>query len=132
MGVKIAYKQEIEHINENPLDFSNIKRIAQVTKLHSTYYNKNLPKTSDIEEFLKRNKRYTFTVFNKNVNPWALPYHVYIYDNEEIATIQYKKVMCEWINQQLQPYRKLVKKGCTLTSQQIEKCKQIQDLLPED
>ena len=40
--------------------------------------------------------------------------------------------MCIWIDEQLEPYRKLVAKGKMLTPFQIEKCQAIQDLLPED
>lgn len=129
-NLQVEYKQSTEYINKLPDKFF---KIYNVTNLSTTRYNPTLPKTSDIDEFLKRPVRYTFSVFARDNKEDRLPSQkLYLYDNEKIAQTAYKKVMKVWIDDQIEPYRKLVSKGKELTSYQIEKCKAIQELLPED
>lgn len=124
---KTAYKQTIEHINQSP---TKLRGIDSITHIVETRYNSNLPKTNDQEEFLKRPIRYTFRIDLKS--KIAQPAHIYIYDNKQDAENAYKFHMRNWIDEQIEPFRKLVKHGNTLTIKQIEKCKRIQALLPED
>ena len=127
---QVAYKQQKEHTNELPEKFFKIQR---VTNLIPTRYNKSLPGTDKYEEFIKRPIRYTFSVFAREKKEDRLSsQHLYLFDNKKLAEEQYKKTMCTWIDEQLEPYRKLVAKGKTLTPFQIEKCEEIQALLPED
>lgn len=129
-NLQVEYKQSTEYVNELPGKFF---KIHSVTSLIETRYNNALPKTSDPNEFLKRPIRYTFSVFARNKKEERLPFqNLYIFDDKTTAKIAYKQVMGIWIDEQLEPYRKLVNKGKTLTPFQIEKCQAIQDLLPED
>lgn len=129
-NVQVEYKQAAEYINELPAKFF---KIHNITKLTSTRYNNNLPKTSDLNEFLKRPLRYSFTVFARYNKDDRLPCkNLYLFDNEKDAKFAYRKVMSIWIDEQLEPYRKIVKKGKSLTSYQIEKCKEIQALLSDE
>lgn len=129
-NLQVAYKQEKEHTNEEPGKFF---RINNITGFTTTRYNNALPKTDNPEEFLKRPIRYCFSVFAREDKLDRLPsHHLYFFDNEEFGKTAYKKVMATWIDEQIEPYRKLIEKGKTLSLAQMQKCKNIQDLLPED
>lgn len=129
-NIQVAYKQVKEHVNELPEKFF---KIQQITNLIETRYNSSLPKTDDYTEFMKRPIRYSFSIFAREKQSERLPIqHLYLFDNKEIAKNEYKKVMSIWINEQIEPYRKLINKGKTLTPFQLEKCEEIQALLPED
>lgn len=124
--VDVAWKQVLEHVNEFPSGLSSIDKVQPVIK---TYYNKDLPKTDNPEEFLKRIPRYEFHVFTK-LGKYRKPAHRFIFDKEEDAKKAYKKCMCLMINQLLDPYREIVASGKTLTEQQLKECEKIQNLLP--
>lgn len=129
-NLQFEYKQSIEHTNELPGKFF---KICKVSDLITTRYNNALPKTADPVEFMKRPVRYTFSVYARDKKEDRLPsQNTYLFDDKVSAEIAYKKIMCIWIDEQLEPYRKLVAKGKMLTPFQIEKCQAIQNLLPED
>lgn len=129
-NIQVEYKQSKEHENELPDKFF---KIVQITDLIPTRYNNSLPKTDKLDEFMKRPIRYTFSIFARETKEDRLAtVHLYIFDNEITAKVAYKQAMSAWIDEQLEPYRKLVNKGKTLSPFQIEKCQAIQDLLPED
>ena len=129
-NLQFEYKQSIEHTNELPGKFF---KICKVSDLITTRYNNALPKTSDPVEFMKRPVRYTFSVYARDKKEDRLPsQNTYLFDDKVSAEIAYKKIMCIWIDEQLEPYRRLVAKGKILTPFQMEKCQAIQDLLPED
>ena len=130
MAKKVAYKQTIEHVNEKSP--SPLMRFESITNLSKTYYNPNLPKTTDINEFLKRAVRYQFTVFLKSNGVVALPLHTFIYDDLKQAKKMHSHYMKAWIDEQIEPYRKLVQKGKTLTEEQLRKCEEIQNLYKDD
>lgn len=130
LNPQVEYKQSAEYINEAPGKFFKIHKISSI---YITRYNTSLPKTSNPIEFMKRPARHAFTVYARNMKEDRLPsQNTYIFDNKPEAEIAYKKIMCIWINEQLEPYRKLVANGKKLTSFQMDKCQAIQDLLPED
>lgn len=126
---KTAYKQIIKHFNEFP---SALTRIQQVNTLGQTKYDPNLPPVTTIEEMEKRPTRFSFSVYLKNTSVSALPSHFYVFDDKKSAEKAYKHCMRQWIDEQLEPYRELVKKGKSLSMTQIERCREIQELLPED
>lgn len=129
-NIQVEYKQSKEHENELPDKFF---KIIQITDLIPTRYNNSLPKTDKHDEFMKRPIRHAFSIFARETKEDRLAtVHLYIFDNERVAKEEYKKAMRTWIDEQLEPYRKLVNKGKALTPFQIEKCQAIQDLLPED
>jgi hypothetical protein len=129
-NLQVEYKQSTEYVNESPGKFF---KICEVSDLITTRYNNALPKTSDPVEFMKRPVRYTFSVYARDKKEDRLPsQNTYLFDDKVSAEIAYKKTMCVWIDEQLEPYRKLVAKGKMLTPFQIEKCQAIQALLPED
>jgi hypothetical protein len=128
-NLQVEYKQSTEYVNELPGKFF---KICSISALVITRYNNALPKISDPIEFMKRPIRYTFSVYARDKKEDRLPSHnVYLFDDKLSAEAAYKSIMCTWIDEQLEPYRKLVAQGKTLTPIQIEKCKAIQDLLPE-
>ena len=108
-NLQFEYKQSIEHTNELPGKFF---KICKVSDLITTRYNANLPKTSDPVEFMKRPVRYTFSVYARDKKEDRLPsQNTYLFDDKITAEAAYKKIMCIWIDEQLEPYRKLVAKG---------------------
>lgn len=121
-------KQSIEHVNEFPSDLSKINKVQSVIK---TYQNDKLPKTDNIDEFLKRKPRYEFNVFLKTTEH-RNPSHRFIFDNESDAIKAYKQCISIMIDELIEPYRNIVKSGKQLTEKQIIECKRIQDMLPED
>lgn len=130
MVKRVAYKQVIEHVNEkSPLALT---RFESITPLNSTRYNPDLPKTDDINEFLKRKLRYEFKIYLKSQGVTALPLHRFIFDSKALADKMYSYYMRAWIDEQIEPYRKLVKKGKTLTPAQLQKCEEIQNLYKDD
>lgn len=129
MMKKAAYKQVIEHINEDEVNLDKFK-IGKVSDVILSYYNKDLPKTSDVNEFTKRKQRYSFYILL--LGNYALPIHTFYFDKKEDADKAYKKYMGKLIDQRLEKYRTKVEKGYSLTLDEIQKCKEIQALLPED
>ena len=129
MGVKVAYNQILRYENQLP---TNLPRLAKVTSLCETRQNDKLPKTADVVEFMKRPIRYTFNVYPKSTSSHALPMYNYMFDNKEDAKQAYKLCMDAWIDEQLEPYRKIIKEGKTLTLEQLEICDSIQSLYQED
>ncbi len=125
----VGYKQIVKHINEFP---SALPTIREVSCIGDTRYNPDLPPTNNIAEFAKRPIRHAFAVYLKNTTPSLLPTHYYIFDNMKDAKAAHAQCMKQWIDTQLEPFRQKVKKGRSLTLKQIEYCKKIQDLLPED
>ena len=123
-----AYNQQIEHVNEYPLDLSGLSAVKQIAK---TYYNKDLPSVSTIEELLKRKPRYEFSVYLNKVK-YAEPVHHFIFDKEIDAKKAYKYYMSTMIDEKIEPYRKIIESGGKLTNKQLEECEKIQALLLED
>lgn len=120
----IAWKQVIEHVNEFP---SNLSGIDKVQTVIATYYDKTLPKTNDINEFLKRKCRYEFNVFLK-IKQYRYPAHHFIFDKKEDAEKAREYCLNTMINELIEPYRQIVKSGKKLTKKQIEECEKIQNL----
>ena len=129
MGIKVAYNQILRYENQLP---TNLPRLAKVTSLCETRQNDKLPKTADVVEFMKRPIRYTFNVYPKSTSSHALPMYNYTFDNKEDAKQAYRLCMYAWIDEQLEPYRKIIKEGKTLTLEQLEICDSIQSLYQED
>jgi len=130
MTKKVAYKQIVEHVNEKSP--SILTRFESITSVSKTYYNPKLPKTSDINEFLKRKPRYEFNIYLKSKGVTALPLHHFIFDNLKDANKIYGHYMKLWIDEQIEPYRKLVQSGKILTEEQLQKCEEIQNLYKGD
>lgn len=126
--VKQLYKQVIEHIDEFPSGFFNFDYI---TPINETRENNNLCKTDSIENFMKRKPRFEFYVYLKNKSVEALPTHRFIYSKKSNAEKAYKACMKQWIDEQIEPYRKIVESGKSLTIAQMEKCEKIQNLLKD-
>ena len=129
MGVKIAYNQVLRYENQLP---TNLPKLAKVTSICETRQNDKLPKTADVVEFMKRPIRYTFNIYPKSTSSHALPMYNYTFDRKEDAQQAYKLCMDAWIDEQLEPYRKLLNEGKMLTLEQLEKCDSIQNLYKED
>lgn len=126
---KVAYNQTITHLNESPDVFPPIK---QVNSIFKTYQHPNLPRPKTQEELLSRSPCYVFMVYLKSKTVSALPVHKYIFEDEKLARETYKKCMYQWINEQIEPYRKKVKKGHILTLDEMERCEKIQALIDDD
>lgn len=122
-----AHNQQVEHVNEYPLDLSNLSSVKQVSK---TYYNPKLPPAYTVEELLKRKPRYEFSVYLKKVK-YAEPVHHFIFDEEIDATKAYKHYMCTMIDEKIEPYRKIIEDGGKLTDAQLNECAKIQALLED-
>lgn len=123
-----AHNQQVEHVNEYPLDLSGLSAVKHIAK---TYYNEKLPPVYTIEDLLKRTPRYEFFVYLKKVK-YAEPVHHFIFDKEIDAKKAYKYYMSTMIDEKIEPYRKIVESGGTLTNSQLEECEKIQKLLPDD
>jgi len=126
---KVAYKQTIEHINQE-FNIPKNYKIGKVSDICKSYYNPDLPKTNNLEEFYKRAPRYSFTVYLRG--SITLPCHTFLFNTEQSAKNMHKKYLARYIDQELEKYRKRVNSGKKLSISEIDKCKEIQALLPED
>lgn len=118
----------LEHENEFPSDIKDISKIQPVIE---TYYNKDLPKTDDIDKFLKRKPRYEFCVF-LNRSEYCKPAHKFIFDKKKDADKAHDQCLAIYIDERIEPYRKMVEDGKKLTKAQMKICEDLQNLLPED
>lgn len=130
MTKKVAYKQIVEHVNEKSP--SILTRFESITSINKTYYNPDLPKTLDVNEFLKRKPRYEFSIYLKSKGVTALPLHHFIFDELQDANKLYGHYMKLWIDELIEPYRKIVQSGRALTEAQLQRCEEIQNLYKDD
>lgn len=127
--IKQGYKQTLQYINEMP---TNIPKLSQVTDLLECRYNPDLPKTDNVEEFMKRPLRYAFRMITKATDVSAPLQYYCIFDKKDIAQQNHKKCMEKLINDLIEPYQKKNAKGIKLTERELEYCKNVQARLKED
>ena len=125
--VNYAHKQQIEHVNEYPLDLSGLSAVKSISK---TYYNKDLTPATTVNELLTRKPKFEFYVY-LNKTKYTLPAHHFVFDKQEDATKAYKYYMSTMIDEKIEPYRQIVAKGGKLTDIQIAECQKIQSLLED-
>ncbi len=129
MGTRVAYNQVWRFENQFP---TNLPKLAKVTDICETRQDDKLPKTDNPVEFMKRPVRYTFNVYPKSTKAQALPMYNYIFTKKEDAKAAYKFCMNKWIDEQLEPYRAIIKSGKMLTLEQLEICENIQNLYKDN